>query len=83
MLLRVGFYYRRYILISLYRSDPVIVLGLHHSVYRCIALICSSELYLIPCVLENNNRRLLEFLYSAHSILGCNRPLKILIVVSV
>jgi hypothetical protein len=83
MLLRVGFYNRGNVLVSLYGSDPVVVLSLHHSIYRSISLVGPGELYLITGILENNNRRLLELLYGSHTILGSNGPLKILIIVSV
>ena len=81
MLLRVGFYNGRCVLVSLYRGKPIIVLGSYHSVYRGISFVSSGKLYLVSCILEDDNRSLLELLYSPHTILGCDRPLEVLVVV--
>ena len=62
---------------------PVVVPGLYHCIDRSISLICSGELYFIPCILKDYNRGFLKLLYSAPAILGCDISLKVLVVIGV
>ena len=82
MFLIVGLYNRRSVDVT-HRCQPVAIACLDHCIYERVSFVGSGKLYFVACILENDNRRLLQLLHSASAIRRIDFPCEVFVGVSV